>query len=191
MLRGVRLALGFELVEERDEIGMVFESVEIGILLHPVEIAVAEFDRLAEGAQGGGLAFHEGEAAGEIVVRGWIRRQEADEAAVHAQAVDDAAVFGVEAAEDFDHVRVRRVAFEDRLEEFDLELVIFGARHGDQLRRGQVPVSRSESQRALTCRRWERGVSPSFEETVLPYQLMNGALISKILSQSMQTTWAT
>ena len=113
-----------------DEVGVLFQAVEVRVLLHPVEIAVAELDRLAEGAEGGGLAFHEGEAAGEIVVCGRVGRKEPDEAAVHAETVDDAAVLGVETAENFDDVGVGRVAFEDRLEEFDFELVVVRAGHG-------------------------------------------------------------
>lgn len=124
------LALGFELVEEGDEIGVLLQTVEIGVLLHPIEVAIAEFDGLAEGAQGSGLAFHEGKAAGEIVMRGGVRGEESDEAAVHAQTVDDATMLGVEAAQDLDDVGVGRVAFENRLEEFDFELVVVGAGHG-------------------------------------------------------------
>jgi hypothetical protein len=45
-------------------------------------------------------------------------------------------------------------------------------------------------QRALTWSLCETGESPSLDDTVLPYHSMNGALISNIRSQSMQTTWA-
>lgn len=124
------LALGFELVEKGDEVGVLFQAVEVRVLLHPVEVPVAELDGLTEGAEGGGLAFYEGEAAGEIVVRGGVGRKKPHETAVHAQTIDEAAVLGVEPAENFDDVGVGRVAFEDRLEEFDFELVVVGAGHG-------------------------------------------------------------
>ena len=41
-------------------------------------------------------------------------------------------------------------------------------------------MARKALQVALTWRRWRTGVRPSLEDTVLPYQDMNGALISKM-----------
>ena len=55
------------------------------------------------------------------------------------------------------------------------------------MRRSQTPDLRNASQRALTCNRCVTAVSPSFEEIVLPYHSKNGALTSKILSQSRHT----
>lgn len=124
------LALGFELIEKGDEVGVLLQAVEIGILLHPIEIAVAELHGLAERAQGSGFAFHERKAAGEVVVGGGVRGEEPDKAAIHAQPVDDATLLGVETAQDLDDIGIGRVAFENRLEELDFELVVVGAGHG-------------------------------------------------------------
>ena len=56
---------------------------------------------------------------------------------------------------------------------------------------GPSRLERTAMHWALTWRRCEIGVRPIFAETVLPYHSMKGALISKILSQSRQTTCAT
>ena len=131
-----------------------------------------------------GFALGEREAAGEIVMRGGVVRLQAHEPAVHAQSLGDAAGFGVEAAENFNDIHVPRVAAVDGLEKsyFELRIGFFWQEDMVSLRFLQAPVWRRALQRALTWRRCETGVRPSFDDTVLPYHSMNGALISKILA---------
>lgn len=130
-------ALGFELSDEFFEDGVGFQDLEVGVLGHPVEVVVAEGDGVFEGAEGVSLAFAEGEAAREVVVGGRVFREEADEFAVHLQAVLDAAGFGVEPAEYFDDVGVSRVAAEDRFEEGDFEggIGFFSHREAERVER--------------------------------------------------------
>jgi hypothetical protein len=125
-----RSALGFELFQERDEVGVAFQALEIGVLLHPIEVAITKLDGLAQGTEGVRLAFHQRETASEVVVRGRIRGQQADKLTIHAEPIVDPAVFGVEAAKNLDDVGIRRIAFQNRLVELNLELVIVNARHG-------------------------------------------------------------
>jgi len=92
-------ALWLQLAKESLELGVVLQCFEVGILEHPVDVVVAEGYGLAEGLQGGGALFAQGQAAGQIVVGGGVVRVEAHQLAIHLQAVGDATDLGVEAAE--------------------------------------------------------------------------------------------
>ena len=110
---------------------MVPQTGEIGIVLHPVIVVIAEFDGAFQRLQGLRLPAYEGEAARQVVVGRCVVGLEADEFAVHLQTLRDPSLLGVESAEDLDDVRETGVAFEDGLEEAGFELdVVRGLGHG-------------------------------------------------------------
>ena len=125
--------MGLELGEQGFEGAGVFQAFEVGILGHPVVVGVAELHGFAEGAEGVGAAFGEGEAAGEIVAGGGVVGLQLDELPVHFEAIGDAAGFGVETAQEFYHVLVAGFAAEDGFVEGDVEGGIFFAGHGPSL----------------------------------------------------------
>jgi hypothetical protein len=71
------------LLKQLEKRWMAFQFIQIRVLLHPVEIAIAQLNRLLERTEGIVLAFYEGKAARKIVVRRRIRWKQPNQFAIH------------------------------------------------------------------------------------------------------------
>src|SRR5687768_2838860 len=76
-----RSTLRLQRLEERLKLRVLLQYLEIGILLHPVEVGVSKFHCLPKFAQCVAFPFRQGQAAGEIVMRGGVLRLQLDELA--------------------------------------------------------------------------------------------------------------
>jgi hypothetical protein len=101
---------------------IVPDGIEIVVLAHVTEVAVAQFDGAAEGLEGAVGFFQESEAAGEVVVSQRVVRAEFDEAFVDLQPLGIAALEREVVAVDAKNVNIVGVTFEDAAEEVDLEV---------------------------------------------------------------------
>lgn len=61
-----------ELLDERQEFRMLADRFQVGVLLEPLEIVIAERDGGLQGLDGSRWAFGKSEAASEIVVGGGV-----------------------------------------------------------------------------------------------------------------------
>ena len=73
-----------ELLEQLDETRMMPETLEIRVVHHPFEAAVAQADCVPERTQGGRAPAGKGQAAGQVVVGDGVARAGGDDAAVGA-----------------------------------------------------------------------------------------------------------
>ena len=110
---------------------MVAQPFEVGVVLHPVNIVVAERDGALQRLQGLLFPPDEGEAARQVVMGRGVLGPEAHELAVHLQAVRNPALLGIKPAEDLDDVGGAGIALVDGFEEAGFELdVVGGLCHG-------------------------------------------------------------
>src|SRR5947208_264402 len=108
-----RRLTSLELAQELAEAGVVADRVEVAVLAHVAEVAVAQLDGLAKHLERLLAALEQGKAAREVVVGQRVVRAELDEPAVDLQAFRKAAPERQQVAQDPQDVHVVRNGLED------------------------------------------------------------------------------
>ena len=101
--------------------GMVADIVEVGVVVHVVEVGVTETDGMLDLADRQGGFAGEGKGASEVVVGDGVVGTETDETTVDGKSVLAASDVGVMVAEKLEDLDAVGGTFEDRGEEIDLE----------------------------------------------------------------------
>ena len=116
-----RLA-NLQIVQKLAKAGIIRQTVQVGIVLHPIEILVTQGNGITEHFDRVSLASLQRETAGEIVVRGGILRVEPDELTIHFQTRIYASGLGVDVRQNRRHPYVPGHALVQALEKAKLKI---------------------------------------------------------------------